>query len=81
MTILSKNLYLQHQNASDKTWKNTFCQVSKIMAKNGPNVYVNYWIDDSNGSPVTELNKYASDLDQCTPIIGEIFHMSYNPKN
>src|SRR5690606_14903255 len=63
------------------TWVRAYCQITNIMAKNGPNVYVSYSVKDSAGNAIIMRDEYAASLRLSTPVIGEIFPMIYNPKN
>ena len=65
----------------DDTWVGTYCQITDIKAKNGPNVYITYWLrDDSNNRSIAK-EMYAASLRSRTAVIGEVFPSTYNPKN
>ena len=65
----------------DDTWVSSYCQVSEKKAKNGPNVYVTYWIKDDSNNRLVSKEMYAASLRSRTAVIGEVFPISYNPKN
>lgn len=74
------NLFLKPQKIDD-SWVKSYCQISKIMAKNGPHVYVSYWVKDTATNATIIKEEYAASLRLSTPVIGEIFPMIYNPES
>ena len=72
--------FLKSSQPND-TWIKSYCQISKILPKNGPNVHVYYWVKDSNGNSKIVLDQYAPSLGLSTPIIGEVFPIIYDPNN
>ena len=81
LSIWFVNLFLKKSQKMDDSWVESYCQISKIMAKNGPHVYVSYWVKDSVGNPTIIRDRYAASLRLSTPVIDEIFPIAYNPNN